>query len=73
MSKVKELKKEIVPEINMNGATEEPKPSPESVLESLKAQQKDFSEKSEYFKTMSLKALGAIEILTQLHGDDGKS
>jgi hypothetical protein len=73
MSKVKEAKEEIIPEVIMNGAPEEAKPSPESVLESLKAQQKDFTEKAEYFKTMSLKAAGAIEILIQLHGEDGKS
>jgi hypothetical protein len=54
-------------------ADKETKISPESVLESLRTQQKDFNEQAEYFKTMSLKAAGAIEILVQLHGEDGKS
>lgn len=69
MSKVKDAsKKEVINEV-----PEEAKPSADSVLESLRAQSKEFNEKAEYFKTMSLKASGAIEILVQLHGEDGKS
>ena len=42
------------------------KPTVESSIEVLRAQLKDYREKAEYFKTMSLKAEGALEVLDQL-------
>ena len=59
--KYKELKKE----------TE--KPTVESSIEALKTQLKDYREKAEYFRTMTLKAEGALEVLNQLKADDGES
>ena len=54
-STVTEEIQEVVPEVTM-----------EETLESLQAQLKDFNEKAEYFKTMALKASGAVEVLAQL-------
>ena len=48
------------------------KPTVESSIEALTAQLKDYREKAGYFKTMALKAEGALEVLNQLN-DDGKS
>tara|TARA_Y100000310_G_C20296277_1_gene629554 strand:+ start:327 stop:530 length:204 start_codon:yes stop_codon:yes gene_type:complete len=42
------------------------KPTMEESIEILKTQVKDYTEKAEYFKTMSLKAQGALEVLAQL-------
>ena len=49
------------------------KPTVESSIEALKAQLKDYREKAEYFKTMAIKAEGALEVLSQLNGDNGES
>ena len=49
------------------------KPTIESSIEALKAQLKEYSEKAEYFKTMSHKAEGALEVLMQLKEKDGES
>ena len=43
--------------------------SNEEIINNLKVQLKDYREKAEYFKTMSIKAEGAIEVLMQLKGD----
>ena len=48
------------------------KPTIESSIEALTAQLKDYREKAEYFKTMTIKAEGALEVLNQLD-TDGKS
>tara|TARA_R100001594_G_scaffold137376_1_gene180370 strand:+ start:858 stop:1034 length:177 start_codon:yes stop_codon:yes gene_type:complete len=45
---------------------EEKKITQDDVIENLQAQLKEFSEKAEYFKTMKLKAEGALEILLQM-------
>ena len=42
------------------------KTSNKEVIENLQTQLKDYREKAEYFKTMSIKAEGAIEVLSQL-------
>ena len=49
------------------------KPTVESSIEALTTQLKDYSEKAEYFRTMTLKAEGALEVLSQLKDDDGES
>jgi chromosome condensin MukBEF ATPase and DNA-binding subunit MukB len=49
------------------------KPTIESSIEALKAQLKDYLEKAEYFKTMAIKAEGALEVLSQLKEDNGES
>ena len=54
----KEAKKEVVKEINNK-----------EVIENLQTQLKDYREKSDYFKTMAIKAEGAIEVLSQLEKD----
>ena len=54
----KEVKKEVVKEKNN-----------QEVIENLQTQLKDYREKAEYFKTMSIKAEGAIEVLSQLEKD----
>ena len=59
--KYKELKKE----------TE--KPTVESSIEALQTQLKDYREKAEYFRTMAIKAEGALEVLSQLKETDGES
>ena len=43
--------------------------SNKEVIENLQTQLKDYREKAEYFKTMSIKAEGAIEVLSQLEKD----
>ena len=43
--------------------------SNKEVIENLQTQLKDYREKAEYFKTMSIKAEGAIEVLSQLQKD----
>ena len=48
------------------------KPTVESSIEALQTQVKDYREKAEYFRTMTLKAEGALEVLNQLKDDDGK-
>ena len=54
----KEAKKEVIK--NMSN---------KEVIENLQAQLKDYREKSEYFKTMAIKAEGAIEVLLQIEKD----
>ena len=54
----KEAKKEVVKSM-----------SNKEVIENLQAQLKDYREKSEYFKTMSIKAEGAIDVLLQIEKD----
>ena len=49
------------------------KPTVESSIEALQTQVKDYREKAEYFRTMTLKAEGALEVLNQLKADDGES
>ena len=65
MSKNEVKEKEVKREIE--------KPTVESSIEALKAQLKDYREKAEYFKTMAIKAEGALEVLSQLNGDNGES
>ena len=62
MSKVKDVKYEELKK-------EADKPKIESSIESLTVQLKNYREKTEYFKTMAIKAEGALEILTQLQED----
>ena len=66
MSKAKDAKYE-----ELKKETE--KPTVESSIEALTAQLKEYREKAEYFRTMTLKAEGALEVLSQLRVDDGKS
>tara|TARA_R110001583_G_scaffold53946_1_gene165939 strand:- start:1081 stop:1281 length:201 start_codon:yes stop_codon:yes gene_type:complete len=66
MSKVKDTKYEELKK-------EQEKPTVESSIESLTTQLKDYREKAEYFRTMTLKAEGALEVLNQLRADDGES
>jgi len=54
----KEVKKELVKD-----------KSNKEVIESLQAQLKDYREKAEHFRVMSIKAEGAIEVLSQLEKD----
>ena len=49
------------------------KPTIESSIEALQTQLKDYLEKAEYFKTMAIKAEGALEVLNQLKEVDGDS
>ena len=49
------------------------KPTVKSSIEALTTQLKDYREKAEYFRTMTLKAEGALEVLNQLKADDGES
>ena len=42
------------------------KPSMEESIEILTNQVKEYAEKEEYFKTMKIKAQGALEVLAQL-------
>ena len=55
----KEVKKEVIKE-----------KSNKEIIENLQAQLKDYREKAEYFRTMSIKAEGAIEVLSQLEKDE---
>ena len=66
MSKVKDAKYE-----ELKKETE--KPTVESSIEALQTQLKDYREKAEYFRTMTLKAEGALEVLLQLKETDGES
>ena len=43
--------------------------SNKEVIENLQTQLKDYREKAEYFKTMSIKAEGALEVLSQVEKD----
>jgi len=61
--------KEVVEEVK----EEVEKPTIESSIEALITQVKDYREKAEYFRTMTLKAEGALEVLNQLKDDDGES
>ena len=66
MSKVKDAKyKEFKVEAD--------KPTIDSAIETLTAQLKDYREKYEYFKTMSIKAEGDLEVLSQLKEANGES
>jgi|TARA_Y100001938_G_C8080652_1_gene428835 hypothetical protein len=65
MSKEKEAKQETLQEVE--------KPTVESSIEALKTQLKEYAEKAEYFKTMTHKAEGALEVLMQLKDDNGES
>ena len=54
----KEIKKELAKE-----------KSNKEVIENLQVQLKDYREKAEHFRVMSIKAEGAIEVLSQLEKD----
>ena len=54
----KEVKKEEVKQV-----------SNKEVIENLQVQLKDYREKAEHFRTMAIKAEGAIEVLSQLEKD----
>ena len=43
--------------------------SNKEVIENLQTQLKDYREKAEYFRTMSIKAEGALEVISQLEKD----
>ena len=43
--------------------------SNKEVIENLKVQLRDYREQAEHFKIMSIKAEGAIEVLSQLEKD----
>ena len=43
--------------------------SNKEIIESLQVQLKDYREKAEHFRVMSIKAEGAIEVLSQLEKD----
>ena len=58
----KEAKKEVKEVIEQTSNKE--------VIENLQTQLKDYREKAEYFKTMAIKAEGAIEVLSQLEKDE---
>ena len=47
--------------------------SNKEVIENLQTQLKDYREKAEHFKTMSIKAEGAIEVLSQLEKEKEKN
>ena len=49
-----------------NGAVGEKKPTVEESIETMRIQLKEYSEKAEYFKSMTFKAQGALEVLLQL-------
>ena len=47
--------------------------SNKEIIESLQVQLKDYREKAEHYKTMAIKAEGAIEVLLQIEKDkDGE-
>ena len=47
--------------------------SNEEIINNLKVQLKDYREKAEFYKTMAIKAEGAIEVLLQIEKDkDGE-
>ena len=54
----KEAKKEVIEQT-----------SNKEVIENLRTQLKDYREKAEHFRTMSIKAEGALEVLSQLEKD----
>ena len=54
----KEVKKEEVKQV-----------SNKEVIENLQVQLKDYREKAEHFRTMAIKAEGAVEVLSQLEKD----
>ena len=64
MSKTKE-KIEVV-EDNKNGTLETEDKAKEAI-DNLKVQLEEYLKQSEYFKTMAVKAQGALEVLLQLH------
>ncbi len=43
--------------------------SNEEIINNLKVQLKDYREKAEHYKTMAIKAEGAIEVLLQIEKD----
>ena len=43
--------------------------SNKEIIENLQVQLKDYREKAEHFRVMSIKAEGAIEVLSQLEKD----
>ena len=45
------------------------KPTPEEALDNLKIQLEGYHKQAKYYKEMTLKAQGAIEVLTQLNQD----
>ena len=44
--------------------------SNEEIINNLKVQLKDYREKAEHYKTMAIKAEGAIEVLLQIEEDN---
>ena len=57
-NEVKEVKKQVEAEVK--------KPTLAESIEDLKTQLKEYQEKAEYFKNMTLKASGALEVLSQI-------
>ena len=66
-------KKEVAEEVKTNNVIEDDKTKVREAIETLKAQLQEHIRQTEHHRTMAVKAQGALEVLVQLHPEEGDS
>ena len=66
-------KKEVVEEVKTNNVVEDDKTKVKEAIQTLKAQLQEHLRQAEHHRTMAVKAQGALEVLVQLHPEEGDS
>ena len=66
-------KKEVVEEVKTNNVVEDDKTKVKEAIQTLKAQLKEHLRQTDHHRTMATKAQGALEVLVQLHPEEGDS
>ena len=66
-------KKEVVEEVRTNHVAEDTDTKTKEVIETLKAQFQEHLRQTDHHRTMATKAQGALEVLVQLHPEEGDS
>ena len=66
-------KTEVVEEVKTNNVVEDDKVMAREAIETLKTQLQEHLKQAEHHRTMATKAQGALEVLVQLHPEEGGS
>ena len=66
-------KKAVVEEVKTNNVVEDDKTKVKEAIQTLKAQLKEHLRQTDHHRTMATKAQGALEVLVQLHPEEGDS
>ena len=66
-------KTEAIEEVKTNNTAEETDTKAKEAIETLRAQLQEHLRQAEHHRTMATKAQGALEVLLQLHPEEGNS